>query len=146
MARMKRVLTVLTLLFGQLATAQTPPKNAVAEINSRIDHAVVAKDADLLARLYADDFVFTHGTGHVDDKRSWLADVLKADKKFVSREHDSVHVELHKDVAIVRGRMLITRLDGKKEVMYGIKYVRVFRRLDETWEMISHFTTNEWHY
>ena len=126
--------------------AQTGAQKAVADANARIDHAVVAKDADVLGKCYAEDFVFTHGTGHVDDKRTWIADVLKPDKRFVSREHDSVHVELHKDIAVVRGRMLITRLDGKKEVKYGLRYVRVFRRLEETWELISHFTTREWHY
>lgn len=145
---MKNLLPVFIILLGQTAivTAQSQIKKAVADINTQTDQAVVAKDAERLEKFYADDFVFTHGTGHLDDKRSWITDVVKPDKKFVSREHDSVHVELHKDIAIVRGRMLVTRLDGKKEAKYGLKYVRVFRRNNETWQMISHFTFREWHY
>ncbi len=145
---MKTLLPIVLLLIGQfrIANAQTPQQKAVAEVNAQIDRAVVSKDAGLLGRLYADDFVFTHGTGHVDSKSSWVTDILKPDKKFVSREHDSVQVELHKEIAIVRGRMEIIRLDGQKEVKYGLKYVRVFRRLGDAWELMSHFTTKEWHY
>ncbi len=145
---MKTLLPLLVILLGQPVTgaAQLQIQKEVADTNTQIDLAVVAKDADRLEKLYADDFVFTHGTGHLDDKRSWIADVVKPNKKFVSREHDSVHVELHKDIAIVRGRMVITRLDVDKEVKYGLKYVRVFRRNEDTWQMISHFTFREWHY
>jgi len=118
----------------------------VDDINRSIDHAVVKKDGATLRKLYADDFVFTHGTGHVDGKESWIKDVENPTKKFTSREHDSTKVELHQDVAIVTGSLSITRNDDSKAVKYGIRYVRVYALRNKNWQLISHRTVKEWHY
>ncbi len=75
----------------------------VLKINQRIDQGVVEKNLGALEKLYASDFVFTHGTGTVDDKESWLRSVGRPEQKFVSRVHDSTEVELHDDIALVSG-------------------------------------------
>lgn len=115
-------------------------------INRNIDDAVVKKDIGKLNQLYADDFVFTHGTGHVEGKSSWIKDVENPTKKFTSREHDSTLVELHDNVAIVTGSLTITRSDAGKLVRYGIRYVRVFAIRNKSWQLISHRTVKEWHF
>ena len=118
----------------------------VDELNSTIDHAVVSKDFQILEKHYADDFVFTHGTGLVDSKDSWIrANRSMGEARFVSREHDSTVVELHSEVAIVSGKLSVAR-ESKGEIgRYDIHYVRVFARRNDVWQMISHRTTKEWH-
>jgi ketosteroid isomerase-like protein len=121
--------------------------NYIEETNRKIDQAVVTKDMKFLDRNYGDDFVFTHGTGLIDSKNSWLQDIRKS-KGFAAREHDSIVVELHKDVAIVSGKLTVTRLSPAKDgtLKYSLRYVRVFRQRKQNWEMISHRTTSEWHH
>ena len=145
-------LFVLFLWQVQAVSAQSAAKdsaiiNFIEETNRKIDKAVVAKDMRLLERSYGEDFVFTHGTGLIDSKKSWLEDVRKS-KGFASREHDSIVVELHKDIAIVSGKLIVSRLapatDGTSK--YSLWYVRVFRHRKKNWEMISHRTTSEWHH
>ena len=58
--------------FGVLAQSAS---ERLLSINAQIDEAVVKKDTKKLARLYADDFVFTHGTGLVEGKTSWIKNV-----------------------------------------------------------------------
>lgn len=118
----------------------------IARLNQEIDNAVVEKNIAFLKKHYSEDFVFTHGTGMIDDKTRWINSVKNPASIFLSRQHDSTTVEIHNDIAIVTGKLLVIRQDENKNVNYGLRYVRVFRKENETWQLISHRTTFEWHY
>jgi ketosteroid isomerase-like protein len=113
-------------------------------INTQLDEAVVNKDIAYLEKYYAHDFVFTHGSGLVEDKSRWIKNVSNPESKFVSRVHDSTSVEFHQDVALVTGRMVIVRKDKVKEATYRLKYIRIYRKDKNVWKMISHRTTHYW--
>lgn len=132
-----------TLASGQQSNSDQHP---VLKVNQNIDNAVVEKNIEMLKKHYATDFVFTHGTGTVDSKTSWLEAVGRPQTNFASRKHDSTAVEIHDDIAIVTGRLIVTRGDKEKMDSYGLRYVRVYRLTDEIWQLLSHRTTSEWHY
>ncbi len=117
----------------------------IDSVNRFIDRSVVQKKITLLKKYYADDFVFTHGTGLVDSKTSWIKNVSDTAVHYISREHDSTNVELHKDVAIVTGILSVRRQMPAKINAYALRYVRVFAFRQNQWQMISHRTTSEWH-
>lgn len=121
-------------------------QHPVLKVNQDIDDAVVEKNIEILRKHYATDFVFTHGTGTVDSKTSWIEAVARPQTNFASRKHDSTAVEIHDDIAIVTGRLTVTRGDKEKIDRYGLRYVRVYRLNDEIWQLLSHRTTSEWHY
>jgi ketosteroid isomerase-like protein len=134
------------------AIAQTTSKDStlikfIDETNRKIDRAVVAKDLKFLDQHYGEDFVFTHGTGLIDSKNSWIESIRKS-KGYASREHDSTVVELHNDIAIATGKLTVGRLEPAKDgtTKYSLRYVRVFALRKKTWQMISHRTTSEWHH
>ncbi len=151
--KLYNILTFLVLfqfpcfLAAQPAVQDTAVIHLIDETNRRIEHAVVSKDMKFLERHYGKDFVFTHGTGLIDSKKSWLESIRKS-KGYASREHDSTIVELHDDIAIVTGKLTVGRLapakDGTKK--YSLRYVRVFALRKKNWEMISHRTMSEWHH
>lgn len=140
---MKKLLSALLMVgswaFGQISESE------VLKTNAQIDDGVVKKDIKRLEQLYADDFVFTHGTGLVDSKTSWLKYIQNPEMRFMSRKQDSTKVEMHGDVAILFGRLDIEREQKQKITKYGLWYVRVFVRKEERWQLISHRTTKEWH-
>src|SRR5918995_3676219 len=119
----------------------------IDDLNRKIDRAVVSKDFSVLEQYYGDDFVFTHATGLVDSKNSWI-ESIKKNKGYAAREHDSTIVELHKDLAIIEGKLTVSRLAPAKDgtTKYSLKYVRVFALRKKNWEMISHRSTAEWHH
>lgn len=129
-----------------ISQQKTGEAKLVDDLNSAIDHAVADKNFQILEKHYGNDFVFTHGTGLIDSKESWLKSIRNmGEARFVSREHDSTVVELHHDVAIVFGKLSVAR-ESKGEIRrYYIHYVRVFARRNDVWQMISHRTTKEWH-
>ena len=135
-----------------VASAQVVPKDSaliklIDETNRKIDRAVVSKDLKFLEQHYGEDFVFTHATGLVDSKKSWL-ESIKKNKGYAAREHDSTIVELHKDLAIIEGKLTVTRLEPAKDgtIKYSLRYVRVFALRKKNWEMISHRSTSELHH
>lgn len=132
------------IVVGLAGCAAQKPDTDVLAANAQIDAAVVRKNIKALEKLYADDFVFTHGTGHVDDKTSWLKDIQNPDVIFWLRKQDSTKVEMHGDVAIVTGRLDIEREYNKERNKYGIWYVRVFVQKESRWQCISHRTTKQW--
>ena len=146
-----RLITPTFLLIWQISsTAMAQPIaqdsaliKLIDEINRKIDRAVVSKDMEFLNAHYSTDFVFTHGTGLIDSKKSWLEGISKS-KGYASRENDSTVVELHKDIAIVYGKLTVGRIEPAKDgtSKYSLWYVRVFVLRKKNWEMISNRTTS----
>lgn len=116
----------------------------IEAVNKRIEDAVVAKDFASLDALYADDFVFTHGTGLVQTKYQWLDSLRSNATRFLSRQPDSTSIEFHAGIAIVTGRLLVCRQSEAGEARYGLQYVRVYSMKTGLWQLISHCTTAQW--
>ncbi len=142
---MLKYLFCIYFLGSSILYAQ-PAKVVVDSINRYLDWFVVAKNISFLEKHYADDFVFTHGTGFVEGKSSWLKNVRDTSVHYLSREHDSVTVELHKKIAVVKGQLVVRRRFPSRIDSYGLKYIRVYQFRKKRWQLISHNTTREWHF
>lgn len=130
------LLVIANALVVQAQSVEETSKE-VDQLNRSLDRAVVYKDLPVLQKHYADDFVFTHSDGHVDSKQSWIKSIEHA--HYIAREHDSTKVEVHNDIAIVTGKLNIERKAHHGESpQYSIKYVRIFTRRNEIWQLICH--------
>lgn len=133
---MLHLLIPLTISFFNLIGPplhQSDEQEALKKFENKIAQAVVHHNLDTLKTVYAFDFVFTHGTGQVQNKDEWLAAVKKSD--YTVRELEAQAVEIHGDIAITTGRLTINPRD--KETFW-VDYVRVYRRHNHRWQMISH--------
>lgn len=143
------MLKILVLLISCELAVHTEAEisKSVDEVNRALDRAVVQKDIVMLNKHYGEDFVFTHGTGQIDSKKTWVNHIqtMKAPDRFASREHDSTQVELHGDIAIVTGKLSVVRETKDETRKYALWYVRVFALRKKVWQLISHRTTKEWH-
>ena len=143
---MKRIYFLLSLAILPLCFlgAQTPADSSyLVTLNQQTDDYVVQQNSTALEKIYAEDFVFSHGSGRIDSKQSWLKSVAKGG--FLSRQHDSVMVELHPAIAIVRGKLSVQKRNKDKTDRYHLKYVRVYAYREKQWWFISHLTTYEYH-
>ena len=136
-------LFAVSLALSLTSHAQPADSLLLVKLNQQIDDYVVQQKVTELGSLYADDFVFSHGSGKVEGKASWLQSVART--TYPSRQHDSVKVELHPGVAVVKGNMSIRRNDKQKVAVYHLKYIRVYALRNRQWQMISHSTTAERH-
>lgn len=116
----------------------------VDSTNRALDRAIVAKDGAFLRKHYADDFVFHHGGGQVDNKQSWINFVTSDKAHYKSREHDSISVEVHKNIAIVKGMLSIDNPANNQPNKYAIKYYRMYVYRHKNWQLLSHNTYQQW--
>lgn len=142
--------SIVFLLFLKdpvIAQSKEEVSKTIEDINRDLDRAVVDQNISTLQKHYGDDFVFTHGTGAVDSKESWINNIkkLSENNRFTSREHDSTQVELHGDIGILTGVLSVTRVAKGETTKYALRYVRVYALRKKIWQLISHRTTREWH-
>ncbi|MGB4844532.1 MAG: nuclear transport factor 2 family protein [Ferruginibacter sp.] len=144
---MKKIiqLMLITCLGNSAIYAQATAADSsfIVTINQQIDDYVVQHNTEALAKLYADDFVFSHGSGRVEGKKGWFTSVAKGN--FLARQHDSVTVEIHPGVAVVRGKLSVQKKTAANPSRYHLKYIRVYAYRNKAWQMISHVTYWEYH-
>lgn len=141
---MRKLLLSFILVFTvQIAISQSADSNYIILRNQQIDTYVTEHNTAALDSMYADDFVFSHGSGRVEGKQGWFSSVAKGN--FLSRLHDSVTVEFHPQLAIVRGKLSVQKRNEEKTDRYHLYYVRVYALRKDSWQMISHITTREYH-
>lgn len=135
---------LLSFLSGNFLRSQLlTDSNLLLSLNSRIDQLVIERNVLALDSLYADDFVFSHGSGKVEGKTGWFKTVKAAN--YLLRRHDSVKVELHPEFAVLKGKMNIEKQGKDRLDRYHLRYLRVFVRRSNRWVLASHNTTFEKH-
>ena len=144
---MRKLIFFFALLQWNTGNAQTDTtitRLLVDSINRTLDRAVVKKDVAYMQKHYADDFFFYHATGMTDTKQSWIGKNQNPDNIMLSREHDSVTVELHGDIAIVKGTLTVLFPQAANRPGYAVRYIRVFANRKNIWQLISHNSTAQW--
>ena len=140
---MKKFFCICAILLSSFWVNAQQDSSILIALNQRIDDLVVQRNTTALDSLYAADFVFSHGSGKVEGKSGWLTTVGRAN--YPKRQHDSVKVELHAGVGIVKGKMSIEKINKDKTDRYHLRYLRVYAMRNGRWQLISHNTTHEWH-
>lgn len=143
---MKNIIYIFVLLiltthtYGQDTTGSTVQR--IVLVNNAIEQAMLDKNVAALDSLFGYDLLFYHGGGNVDNKTSYIARVPKSN--YASRMTDSTKVELHDNVALVTGRVIVHNGGDKPKSPYGIRYVRLYALRYNNWILISHRTTQKW--
>jgi ketosteroid isomerase-like protein len=147
--RVIRAIVSPLMLCGAAASAQQPPATSavtaqIAALEHRIERAVVDTDTLYLDSAYAQGFQFKHATGELQNRATWLQSVRAARGRFLSRDVDSLDVEVHGDMALTTGRIHVRRLrpDGTT-VEYTIRYVRMYAFRNGRWQLLTHHSTQQ---
>jgi len=147
------VFVVVAAVSGRQAKpSSTVSGTAAADVlafEKTMEAAVVRGDVGFLEAICAPDFSFTHGDGwtrggqplRVDNKAQWLAYVSKA--PYLSRDLDSVQVEMHGDIAITYGRYRARNKSAAPERgAFTVWFERVYALRNGRWQYVSHRTVH----
>ena len=142
----------LELLHGQSGReAASRDSAAIAALERRIEDAVVRRDAAFLDSAYAPTFRFKHSTGDVETREQRLVSLrapvaANAPGRTMSREVDSLEVEVHGDVALTTGRIHVVRAGGEARWRnYTVRYARIYTRTGASgrWQLVTHHSTSD---
>jgi len=138
LAMLNRLLLCLCLLAVPAFCASDAVK-AIEAAEHEWSTGVTTNNIALLEKVLADDLVYTHSTGDVDTKTSYI-DKLKSGKaKYVSVVYDELKPrELSKDTAITICRaQVVTMSDGKPNPAH-LSFLHVFVKKGKQWQLVAH--------
>lgn len=135
---MKRLLVLLSLIALPAFCAADAAK-AVEEAERGWAKGVTTNDFALLEKVLADDLTYTHSTGAVDTKQSYIGNLKSGKSKYVKVDYEQLKVQvLTKDVAITICRaQFVTMADGKPNPAH-LSLLHVFRRKGGQWQLMAH--------
>lgn len=101
-----------------------------------MEAATTRHDVDFFVRVLADDVLFSHGTGLLQNKQQWVDSIREDSGANVARNLDSVKVEPHGDLVETVGHVQV-RVPGKPLREYNIWFFRLYARREGAWQLLS---------
>ena len=99
---------------------------------------MIAKDAEGLRSLFADDYYLLHMTGVRQSAEQFLQGLLDGTFRYYSADHDSIDVEIHGDTARLVGRSRVSAaVYGGRRSTWRLQGDFTLRRRQGLWEFTS---------
>jgi hypothetical protein len=108
--------------------------------NSRY-RAMVSNDLSTLDKLLADDLVYTHSTGAVDGKSSYLESLRSGMVRYISAERQQESFRAIGEAVLLHGRMKAHVVVGGVEKALDNVFNCVWARTATGWQMINWAST-----
>jgi len=126
-----------------MATAQVT-KDVEAELLRLEDErarAAMTGDAATLERLVSDDLVYTHSTGRLDTKRSFIESTKSGAVKYRRMERKDTKVTVRDGFAFLTGGIEIDVETGGRTLNLNLRFSNVWERSGGSWRQILWQTT-----
>lgn len=128
-------------LLGLAALAAAPAVAGPAEVDDvrsmeRTFHqAFLDADGDAMGRVFADDFVYQHGSGATFDRAAFI-DLIASKAVVVTRADDpDMTVRDFGDVIVTYGAGRVDGAVGPDPFATNLRFVNVWRRIDGDWRL-----------
>lgn len=138
---MKRgiALTLLGVLVAVPTYAQkrNATEQEVLKATQVLDEAsLIKKDRATMERLYADDYMYLHSNGTVNNKTQEIAEYMSPDLKWATRKSDDLKVRIYRDVAVVTGLSTLTG-SAKGYVSGARRFTELWVRRNGRWQSVG---------
>jgi Domain of unknown function (DUF4440) len=137
----------LLILWVRCGAQVRSADSQLAELDKRLQQAVVDGRADLLEHFLAEDFTFTHGEDTKDTKAVWVARARQVPRHYLRRDVSNQVVEIHGDVGLVFGRLDTRGFPPSADPAastarcLALEYVHTYAKRSGEWIFLSHRTT-----
>ncbi|MBM4218591.1 MAG: nuclear transport factor 2 family protein [Gammaproteobacteria bacterium] len=124
-----------TLNFARVVAPAADPDGVLAAEDARFA-AMVAAEPEAMRRWLAEDLVYVHSTGKVDDREQLIEGVVGGRLRYLAIVPSERQVSFGgADTAIVRGIARIHARAGDQAVDFPARYLAVYARVDGTWRL-----------
>jgi uncharacterized protein (TIGR02246 family) len=133
------------LVLGSAACAHRPPADdseTILALQTAVDDALIANDAEALAQLLTDDLSRIGPGGVMTNRDQWLAQIRTADIRYLSVVRCETSIRFHANAAIVTGLVDIeVEKPGTGREMEHNRYTRTYIRQANNWRLAAHQAT-----
>ncbi len=99
--------------------------------------AMTTADTAALERLMGDDIVYTHSSGRLDSKKSFIASIASGTVKYRRIDRKDVATSLREGFAILTGAVEIDVETGGKVLNLNLRFSNVWERTAKGWQQIA---------
>ena len=141
--RRELVLPVLALSLLGLPALAGADDEAVAEKVEAFRNAQIAADAKAFDALCANEMSYSHSSGRVEDKATFIANATDGKSKFTSLKYEDVWIRVVGPVAVVRFHWLGEQEsvpDGKKSST-NLHILMNWLKQGSDWKLLSRGST-----
>jgi ketosteroid isomerase-like protein len=114
----------------------------ILELEERRCAAIVAKDTATLSELLADEMVYTHSSGTLDTKTSFLKALEARTLDYRGLERSDVEAVRLGDTALVTGRCEIHVVSGERELRLNVRFSAVWAHVEAGWRFLCWQSTS----
>lgn len=140
---MKRLLGVLFVAVWVCAFAQAQGnvEQAVLKLEQQWEDALLKSDAAALDKLYADTMVYTHSSGAVDDKKTYIGNIKSGASKYQTMKRDDIKVHVYGNTALVFCHWEVHVLSRGNKIDTNARYLHVYTKTKSGWQLVAHQAT-----
>lgn len=124
------------IVFTFRVSAQSSTEKVLALEKQRFA-AMVARDTVFLHRVLADDLLYSHTSGAVDTKASFIRSIGSGTLQYQQMELDDVASRTYKNTVVLNGSMRIKVLFNGQVLEMKIKYLDVYRKNGKDWQLVG---------
>jgi hypothetical protein len=139
-----RRLPIVTVLFAVATMLSTPSfakedsrEAALRKAEQARFDANVTADAKVLGELLSDDLEYTHSNGDFDTKSSFIESLTSGRRDYVKSDIIIQSVRIFGDVAVIRGKAIVTVADNGQSRDLDLRYLDVWKWQNGKWQMTS---------
>ncbi len=99
--------------------------------------ALVAGDYTTMGAMLGDDLVYTHSTGAVDTKTSYLEPLVSGRTRYVQADASDGRITLYGTTAVTTGVVRVTANVGNDVRPSHLRFTSVWTLRDGRWQMVA---------
>lgn len=126
----------LPVLLAGAAMAQT--EDALRKAEEQFGAAVTRQDYAALERILADDMIYTHSNGVVDDKTKFIASLKDGTRKYESIQIREMTVRPFGNTAAVAAKVTMVITSRGETAPREMRYLRFWAKKGGQWQLVGH--------
>jgi uncharacterized protein (TIGR02246 family) len=145
---MKRTLLLAVVLVSvslvapaQEKSASNSVEQAVLKLEQQWEDALLKSDVAALEKLYDSSMVYTHSSGAVDDKATYIGNIKSGASKYVSMKRDDIKVRVFGNTALVNCHWEVHSVSKGTKIDTNARYLHVYVKQKDGWKLASHQAT-----
>lgn len=132
--------TIMVFSVGSVLWAEAR-EDAIREAEKTWANAVLARDAGTLERVMAEDLIYAHSSGIVENKREYLRKLQSGLQQYELIDYRDVTVRLHDGTAVAHSFLRMKGRNPKGPFDDQLMMLHVWVRRDGRWQLAAHQTT-----
>lgn len=130
-------ITLLTFITFTATAVIADPIDEVREAQALRIKATLSADAEELDRCYADDLVYAHSDGRVDDREALLTGIASGRVDYQKIDIVEQGIRVYDNVAVITGSAEFLVLAGEQVNELTLSFTSVYVKNGDRWQFAS---------